>query len=40
MAIATYSTPAGRINKLKGEILKSAIPVEVLGITGVQKKMP
>ena len=35
-----YSTPAGRINVLKGEILASAIPVEVLGITGSQKKHP
>lgn len=36
----TYSTPAGRINKLKGEILAHAIPVEVLGITGMQRAMP
>lgn len=35
-----YSTPAGRINKLKGEILKHAIPEEVLGITGMQKNQP
>ncbi len=40
MSQFTYSTPAGRINKLKGEILKHAIPVEVLGITGMQKKLP
>lgn len=36
----TYSTPEGRINRLKGEILKHAVPVEVLGITGMQRKMP
>lgn len=35
-----YSTQAGRINKLKGEILAHAQPVEVLGITGMQKQMP
>lgn len=35
-----YSTNAGRINKLKGEILAHAVPVEVLGITGQNKKMP
>jgi N4-gp56 family major capsid protein len=40
MAQFTYGSPAGRINKLKGEILKHAIPEEVLGITGMQKKMP
>lgn len=40
MAIQQYSTVAGRINKLKGEILAHAVPVEVLGITGQQKQMP
>lgn len=40
MAIQNYNTDPGRINKLKGEILKAAMPVEVLGITGVQKQMP
>lgn len=40
MSIQNYSTAAGRINKLKGEILAHAIPVEVLGITGTQKQMP
>ncbi len=35
-----YNQPAGRINKLKGEILAHAIPVEVLGITGMQRQMP
>ncbi|MGE0383418.1 MAG: N4-gp56 family major capsid protein [Vicinamibacterales bacterium] len=29
-----------RIGKLKGEVLAHAMPVEVLGITGMQKKMP
>ena len=32
-----YALPAGRINKLKGEILAHAVPVEVLGITGQQR---
>ena len=40
MSTQKYSTAAGRINKLKGEILAHAMPVEVLGITGQQKKMP
>ena len=40
MAIHAYSTQAGRINKLKGEMLAHAMPVEVLGITGQNKKMP
>lgn len=35
-----YSTAAQRIGKLKGEILAHAIPVEVLGITGQNKKHP
>ena len=35
-----YNTAAGRINKLKGEILACAQPVEVLGVTGSNKKMP
>jgi N4-gp56 family major capsid protein len=35
-----YTTADGRINKLKGEILRHALPVEVLGITGQNKKMP
>lgn len=37
---ATFSSPAARINRLKGEILKHAIPQECLGITGMQKYMP
>lgn len=40
MPLQTYATPAGRINRLKGEILAHAIPVEVLGITGMQKRIP
>lgn len=40
MATHAYTTQAGRINKVKGEILKHALPVEVLGITGQMKKMP
>lgn len=37
---ATYTSPAGRINEHKGEILAHAIPTEVLGITGVQESLP
>lgn len=40
MGIQVFNTPAGRINKLKGEILAHSVPVEVLGITGQQKQMP
>lgn len=40
MGVATYLTPAGRINKVKGEILAHAIPIEVLAITGSNKSMP
>ncbi|HBG50409.1 MAG TPA: N4-gp56 family major capsid protein [Gammaproteobacteria bacterium] len=41
MSIQNYASPqTGRINKFKGEILRHAIPVEVLGITGQQKRMP
>ena len=40
MAIQNYATQQGRINKIKGEILAHAIPVEVLGITGTQKRLP
>ena len=34
-----YNTVAPRIGKLKGQILKHAVPKEVLGITGQQHKM-
>ena len=40
MTTQAYTTQAGRINKLKGEILKHAVPVECLGITGQNKKLP
>jgi N4-gp56 family major capsid protein len=40
MAIQNLSTQSARIGKLKGDILKGAIPVEVLGITGMNKPMP
>ncbi len=40
MAGNTYLSPAGRINKYKGEILAHALPKEVLGITGQMKKIP
>lgn len=39
MTTQNYGTEAARIGKLKGEILKHAIPAEVLGITGTQHKM-
>src|ERR1700687_4841068 len=34
MGTQTFLSPLGRINKLKGEILAHAVPVECLGITG------
>lgn len=40
MAAQNYATASSRIGKLKGEILAHAVPVEVLGITGMQKTMP
>jgi N4-gp56 family major capsid protein len=40
MATQQYNNPTQRIGKLKGEILAHAVPVEVLGITGQQKKIP
>jgi len=40
MAIQTFNSIPARIGKLKGEILAKAIPMEVLGITGMQKQMP
>ena len=40
MSIQTFNTQPARVAKLKGEILKAAVPVEVLGITGSQQKMP
>lgn len=40
MSAFTLASPAQRIGKLKGEILAHSIPVEVLGITGLQKGTP
>ena len=40
MATTTYSTNAGRINEVKGEILAHAIPVEVLALGTTMKQMP
>lgn len=40
MATQTFKTQAQRIGKLKGEILRHAIPREVLGITGACHKIP
>jgi len=40
MAGATFNSPVSRRNKVLGEILAHAVPVEVLGITGDNKKMP
>ncbi len=39
MSTQNYATVAARIGKLKGDILKHAVPREVLGITGHQHKM-
>ena len=40
MAIQTYSTPAGRVNEIKGEMLRIAEPIEVLSLGCTMKKMP
>lgn len=40
MTIQTYSTPAGRINQIKGEMLAIAEPVEVLQLGCSMKKFP
>lgn len=40
MAVQTYSSPAGRINEVKGEMLRIAEPVEVLTLGCTMKKMP
>jgi N4-gp56 family major capsid protein len=40
MTAHAYTTAAARIGAFKGEILKHAVPREVLGITGTQHKMP
>lgn len=40
MAVHTFALTAGRINKFKGQILKHAVPMEVLGKTGRQVSFP
>lgn len=40
MTTQTYSSPAGRINEIKGEMLRIAEPVEVLSVGTTMKKMP
>src|SRR5512139_1041080 len=40
MAMHTFALTTGRINKFKGQILKHAVPLEVLGRTGRQVPMP
>jgi N4-gp56 family major capsid protein len=40
MAIQTMATQAARIGKLKGDMLKHAMPMECLTRTGLQKKLP
>lgn len=40
MTIQNYDTATARVGKLKGAILKHAVPREVLAITGNQHKMP
>lgn len=40
MSGTTYSTNAGRINEVKGEILAHAMPVEVLAMGCTMKQMP
>lgn len=40
MAGNTYSSPVGRINEIKGEMLRIAEPVEVLTLGCTMKKMP
>ena len=40
MAIHTYDHTTPRIGKVAGQILKHAVPREVLGITGNQHRMP
>lgn len=40
MSTTLYSTNAGRINEVKGEILAHAIPVEVLAMGCSMRKMP
>jgi N4-gp56 family major capsid protein len=40
MSMQTFGLSAGRLNKFRGQILAHAVPMEVLGRTGRQVKMP
>lgn len=40
MAVQEFNTQSARVNKLKGELLAKAMPVEVLGIAGSAKQLP
>jgi N4-gp56 family major capsid protein len=40
MAVFSYSLPAGRINRIKGEMLAYAIPHDVLGMAAQSKQLP
>ena len=40
MSLATYASPAGRVHEIKGEILRHAVPVEVLALGTKMKPMP
>lgn len=40
MSIQNFNSQSARVNRLRGEILAHAMPVEVLGITGSQKQIP
>jgi N4-gp56 family major capsid protein len=40
MAMQSFGLTPGRLNKFKGEILKHAVPLEVLGRTGRQVEFP
>lgn len=40
MTMHTFALTAGRLNKYKGQILKHAVPLEVLGKTGRQVQFP
>lgn len=40
MSMQNFNTQSSRVNRLKGEILAKAQPMEILGITGSQKQHP
>ncbi len=40
MSQFTYSVPAGRINRMLGEIIAHAVPIEVLGTVGMNRQIP